>query len=121
MTSKEDEKAELAQLAIERSEVIRQYRLAAIASVLVLCIGATFFHNTEHWSWLNSFYFCTVTLTTVGYGDITPKTDAGKLFDMFYIVVGIGILAAFASATVKNVLVRRQYRQAKRRPNHVKL
>lgn len=116
-----EESSELSQLASERSEVIKQYRLTAVAALAVLIIGAAFFHTTEHWSWLNAFYFCTITLTTVGYGDITPKTDTGKLFDMFYVVIGIGILAAFASATLKNILIRRQYHRAKRRPDHTKL
>lgn len=105
---------DLAQLEAERATVNRQYRLIAVAALAMLFIGAAFFHHTEHWSWLDAFYFCTITLTTVGYGDITPKTDAGKLFDIFYVLVGVGIIAAFANAMFKNAATRRQLRKTKR-------
>ena len=80
----------------------------------MLCAGALFFHQVEHWGWLDAFYFCTITLTTIGYGDLVPQTDAGKLFDIFYVLIGIGILATLASTTVKNVMVRRQLRRFKK-------
>jgi voltage-gated potassium channel len=67
----------------------------------ILLGGAVFYHHFEKLSWLNSIYFCVVTLTTVGYGDITPKTDIGKLFTIFYILAGVGIIAASVSYLVK--------------------
>lgn len=60
----------------------------------VLSIGAVFYHYVENLSWLDSIYFCVVTLATVGYGDITPQTDAGKIFTIFYILIGVGIIAS---------------------------
>lgn len=38
-----------------------------------------------------------VTLATVGYGDFTPKTDAGKLFTVLYVLIGVGILLSFVT------------------------
>ena len=59
--------------------------------IIVLAIGTIFYHNIEGWNYLDALYFSTYTVTTVGYGDITPKTDAGKLFTIFYIFIGVGI------------------------------
>ena len=42
-----------------------------------------------------AFYFTIITLTTVGYGDFSPKTDLGKLFTMVYVVLGLGIISSF--------------------------
>ena len=47
---------------------------------------------------LDSLYFSVTTLTTVGYGDFFPKTDAGKMFTIFYILAGVGILLGFVNA-----------------------
>jgi voltage-gated potassium channel Kch len=65
--------------------------------IIVLLTGTFFYHRVEGWGWLDSLYFSVITLTTVGYGDFSPKTDAGKLFTIFYILVGLGILAGFIS------------------------
>lgn len=64
-------------------------------TALVISSGATFYHFVEGWKWLDSFYFTIITLTTIGYGDFSPKTDAGKLFTMVYVFIGLGILLAF--------------------------
>ncbi|MEI7918644.1 MAG: potassium channel family protein [bacterium] len=38
----------------------------------------------EDWSFFNSLYFTSVTMSTIGYGDMAPVTCAGKLVAMFY-------------------------------------
>jgi hypothetical protein len=63
--------------------------------------GTVFYHFQEKWTWVNSWYFCVVTLATVGYGDLVPKTDFGKLFTSVYIILGIGLVGAFASAFIR--------------------
>jgi hypothetical protein len=48
--------------------------LGAIAALtLFLGIGAAIFNIWEDWSFFNSFYFCFVTMTTIGFGDMTPS------------------------------------------------
>ena len=68
---------------------------------LILLIGTVVFHFIENWSYLNAYYFSVVTLTTVGYGDLTPTTPFGRFFTTLYIFVGVGIIATFAQAIVK--------------------
>jgi voltage-gated potassium channel len=38
-------------------------------------------------------YWAVVTLTTVGYGDLSPKTALGKAFASFVMIVGYAIIA----------------------------
>ena len=61
----------------------------------VLAIGVVFYTNVEHWSLVDAIYFCVVTLGTVGYGDITPTTDVGKIFTVFYIIFGLAVIGGF--------------------------
>jgi voltage-gated potassium channel Kch len=77
------------------------YRLLAALVLLTLATGTIVYHFVEHLSWLNAYYFSVITLSTVGYGDITPHTNFGKLFTTFYIFVGVGIITAFITATVR--------------------
>lgn len=77
------------------------YRDLVITTFFVLFIGTVVYHFLEGWSWLDSAYFSLITLTTVGYGDLSPVTGAGKLFTMIYIVVGVGIILSFIN-TVYN-------------------
>jgi hypothetical protein len=59
-----------------------------------LLIGALAYTWLEGWSFLDALYFCVVTLATIGYGDLTPTTPAAKIFTIFYVINGIGILLA---------------------------
>jgi len=40
---------------------------------------------------VKGFYFSVITLTTVGFGDYVPSTVLGKVFDIFYILIGVPI------------------------------
>lgn len=84
------------------------YRLITFAALFMLLLGTVFYHLVEKLSWLNAWYFSVITLATVGYGDITPKTDIGKLFTTFYVLIGIGIIVVFTSTLVKRAGARRE-------------
>lgn len=48
--------------------------------------------DTEIWSYGESLYFCLVTISTVGYGDMAPETDGGKAFLILFTIVGIPLM-----------------------------
>ena len=62
----------------------------------------------EDWSWVDSLYFSVVAVTTVGFGDITPSTDASKLFTVVYIVTGISLITTYLNLRLKRRAGRRQ-------------
>jgi Ion channel len=57
--------------------------------IMILIIGMVFYHFVEGWRYLDAIYFCSTTLAAVGYGDFLPRTDAGKIFTIFYQFIGI--------------------------------
>lgn len=48
-------------------------------------------------SMLDAIWWTVATVTTVGYGDIVPMTDVGKIVAIFFMFFGIGVLAIFLS------------------------
>jgi|LGOV01.1.fsa_nt_gb voltage-gated potassium channel len=56
--------------------------------------------NKEITSYLDAIYWAMVTITTVGYGDITPVTDIGKIIAMFSIVFGVAMISFTTSIMV---------------------
>ena len=67
----------------------------------VLLLGTVVYHILEDWSWVDSFYFSTVAVTTVGFGDLTPTSDASKLFTVLYIFSGITIVTVWLNSRFK--------------------
>ncbi len=89
-----------------------------LASVTVFLIGGgtVFYHYVEDLSWVDAYYFCMITLTTVGYGDIAPKTNAGKIFTTFYLIFGIGIITTFITTIAKRRGKKMAERHQRRQP-----
>ena len=73
----------------------KDFRNLTIFVIVIILIGTVFYHEVEGWGWLDSVYFCVMTLTTVGYGDLILKTSLGKIFTIFYVLVGIGVLFGY--------------------------
>jgi len=73
----------------------KEFRALFYAVVGIIALGTLFYTNVEGWRPLDAFYFTIITLATVGYGDFSPKTDAGKIFTVVYVFVGLGVLSGF--------------------------
>lgn len=71
-------------------------------------VGVTFYHQVEGLSLVDAFYLSAMTLTTVGYGDFAPQTDAGKLFTSGFAFLGVATFLGFAAALFQAVLSRYQ-------------
>lgn len=82
----------------------RKLLVLGIAAAALFVIGTVFYHYYEGMEWIDSAYFTTMTLASVGYGDHVPQTPGGKLFTIGFVVVGITTLIAFLD-TVTHIRV----------------
>ena len=83
-------------------EFARRLRYPALALVVVFVFGTVGFYllGGEGGGWLESAYMTSITLTTVGYGEIFELGRAGRIFAMMVMWFGVaGMLYATATAT----------------------
>jgi voltage-gated potassium channel len=98
-----------------------------LAIVVVICLGALGFHVIEKWSLADSLYIAVQTVTTVGYGDVTPKSPGGRAFATIFMLVGVGTVLYALTSAVQAVVeskllatlgLRRRYREMRKLENH---
>lgn len=83
----------------------------SLITLIYLTIGIVFYGHVEckvetddsvcleHWTVVDALYFSIVTMSTVGYGDLTPTTTGSKAFTILYIFFGITmVFSQIASA-----------------------
>lgn len=93
--------------ALQRKNLIRILLIIAII-IAISSIGLSLVEPDL--SLLDTFWWSIVTLTTVGYGDITPITPVGRLIAIFEMIFGVGILTTF-NAIMASILVNQKLRQ----------
>ncbi|XP_026326353.1 TWiK family of potassium channels protein 9 [Hyposmocoma kahamanoa] len=81
------------------------YALWAVGFLFVyLAAGAGLFKMWENdWTFYDGFYFCFITMTTIGFGDLVPKKPKYMLLCTLYILIGLALTSTIIE------LVRRQY------------
>lgn len=98
-----------------RSRVVKPSLLQSALLIVLYIGGGTIFYRTfdekdcesdkklravgydeetckESWTFVDALYFSIVTMSTVGYGDLTPSNDESKVFTVFYILFGIVVV-----------------------------
>lgn len=66
--------------------------------------GSVTLYLLQGWSFYDCLYFCIVTTTTVGYGDITPNNTISKLYVIYYVIVSIAIISTLLAYLVEVLL-----------------
>lgn len=96
------------------SEVRRRWMAMGISFTIWLClwlVGAAIFQQCEvtyqQWTYFDGFYFAFVSLTTIGYGDVTPISPSGKSFFVFWSLLALPtttVLVSNAGDTVVKLI-----------------
>src|SRR5438105_364625 len=102
-----------------------RFRLAAILLVIVIAVGVTGYTLINRWNLLDSFYMVIITISTVGYTEVHPQSQAGRLFTSGLIVVGVATMlygfGVFAETLADNAFGRyRRERRLQRDLDHLR-
>lgn len=104
-----------------------QLKYSILILVLVTAIGMLGYQRIEGWSYFDSLYMTVITLATIGYGEVRPLSQAGRMFTISLIFLGVGAVAyAVRNATkvmlegeLRGILGRRKVeRRIKALKNH---
>jgi voltage-gated potassium channel len=97
-------------------------RYAGVLAVLTAFAGAHAFAVAENVPDSDAFYWALSTMTTVGYGDITPTTGTGQVIAVAVMLVGIGFVAILTGAIAQRFIAPQEDRlESGERDLHAKL
>lgn len=79
-----------------------------------ICGGAVLFSLWEKWTFLNGAYFCFITLSTIGFGDLVPGSDifdaqsgqAKLIICCLYLIMGLSIIAMSFNLVQEEVVIK---------------
>ncbi|XP_034761076.2 potassium channel subfamily K member 15-like [Acipenser ruthenus] len=101
-------------LGLRKKEVSMENMVVVgfLSCISTLCIGAAAFSHFEGWTFFHAYYYCFITLTTIGFGDfvaLQKKEDLQEktpyvAFSFMYILVGLTVIGAFLNLVVLRFL-----------------
>lgn len=86
----------------------RKLIMSSLLLILILFAATIIFAQTEGLSAVDAFYLTCISLTTVGYGDISPKSRAGRIAAIPLLLIGTFIVAKALGAFVDTFLEAKQ-------------
>ncbi|XP_056150765.1 potassium channel subfamily K member 3a [Lampris incognitus] len=97
-------------LGMRHTEVsmVNMVTIGFISCMSTLCVGALAFSHFEGWSFFHAYYYCFITLTTIGFGDYVAlqkdealqKKPEYVAFSFIYILMGLTVIGAFLNLVV---------------------
>ncbi|MCK9474735.1 MAG: potassium channel family protein [Candidatus Muirbacterium halophilum] len=93
---------------------IKQLKLALLYVLMIVGSGVAGFMLIEKWKFIDSLYMTIITLTTVGFSEIHPISQYGRVFVILLILSGIGVATYFVSL-ITSFIVDGEFRNILRR------
>ena len=72
--------------------------------VLLLAFGVAGYMIIEGWSFLDALYMTVISVTTVGYDEVAPLSNSGRIFTIFVILFGVGTALYILTILVQTVV-----------------
>ncbi|EPS41461.1 hypothetical protein H072_4595 [Dactylellina haptotyla CBS 200.50] len=85
---------------------------SSVAFLTLWLLGAVIFmiaeRETQHLTYFQALYFCYVSLLTIGYGDLSPRSNAGKAFFLLWSIWSVPTITILISSMGSTVIERFQ-------------
>ena len=83
--------------------------------LLIMLTGTIGFILFEHYTVIDALYMTTITLATIGYNEVEPLSDAGKIFNIIFIISSFAIFAFIISSLTRDIVSGEMARYLKNR------
>ena len=93
----------------EDLEIGSRFATVIFLYMAVLTVGTLGYHWIESWDFLDSFYMTVITITTVGFGEVHPLSESGKVFTISVALLGVGSFT-YTFSTITDYLVKGEIR-----------
>lgn len=98
------------------NELQRQFRIALVILAVIIPVGIFGFMILENLEFLDAIWLTIITLTTIGYGDVSAQTDPGRIFTILLVLMGMSAIlftlqtffALFASPALRELRQKRR-------------
>ncbi|EDP95673.1 potassium channel protein [Kordia algicida OT-1] len=96
--------------------------------IFVFAVGVLGFRMISEMSWIDAVYMTVITVTTVGYGEVEPLGEIGRIFTVFLIIISVFVFAYAISviteyilsrSTLRNIIQRKTLKKIRRMENHI--
>ena len=81
----------------------KSYRQLVYTTVCILIIGVLGFRYLEHWRWIDCVNYSVATMVTTGNAGVMPKSDAGKIFNIFYMFTSVVLILLFVNTITQHI------------------
>ncbi|KRZ08448.1 TWiK family of potassium channels protein 7, partial [Trichinella zimbabwensis] len=89
--AKDSELDNISEQTSESGDVHLPVVMAMVVLISYTAFGGLLFQMLEGWGYFEAFYFCFITMATIGFGDIVPSEQVYLFFTIIYIVVGLAL------------------------------
>lgn len=83
--------------------LLKIFRLVFLIAA-VLAFGTLGYHFIMGWEWLDSLFMATITVTTVGYGEVRQLDSVGRIFTIVLLFTSVGVFA-YALSSLTSLIV----------------
>jgi voltage-gated potassium channel len=80
---------------------VRHLKFCILLMILVILLGVSGYMSIEDWDFLDALYMAVTTLTTVGYSEVHELSTLGRIFTIFFIIIGVVYFLYIAGAVVQ--------------------
>ena len=84
--------------------MFRRFGVSVGILVFLLSAGTIGYMVLEGWTVIDALYMTVITFTTVGYQEVQPLSTAGRIFNIFLIVGGVGAMLYFLTALMSHIV-----------------